>query len=112
MPQSHNQQLQQQHLTREQQTLGKKVKQTAPAPNQTLNTITMSAAAAAAAPTLTTTSGVIVPIQRAGCVTTRRERRGCKAGVIVGAAVVAAGAAYLVEKHRCHHRDCDMDYYY
>ncbi len=75
----------------------------------------MSAAAAAAAAASSgsyQSTGVIVPGHRGHC--ERRERRGCKAGVIVGAAVVAAGAAYLYERHKCH-RECDMrgsyDYY-
>ncbi len=66
-----------------------------------------SAAAAAAASSGGGTTTIIVPSGQ-GYHCNRRERREChKAGVIVGAAVVAAGAAYLYEKHKCNRRDRD-----
>ncbi len=64
----------------------------------------MSAAAAAAAASASNGATLAVPTTRRGC-----EKRKCHVnkGVVLGAAVVGAGGAYLYERHKCNKRRCD-----
>ncbi len=63
----------------------------------------MSAAAAAAAASASNGATLAVPTRRI-C-----EKRKCHVnkGVVLGAAVVGAGGAYLYERHKCNKRRCD-----